>query len=843
MKKKLRIGLLALCMVFFLLPTTALAATVQWVEGYMGEYPLTVNDTVIGFGGQQWHVIGYNYNGETDGIYSTTPNTATLLLKSSGTPFGYTAFRTGQSSAGDGLSQYPGGWYYADNPAGSAAWSTPNEYRGSTLQLRMEEIAAGLSAQERALINARTLTAGDDTSHPISGGDVTDQVLWPLSYNEYTAIDQNDILDFYDTFWLRSPCEFIAAYLDSRGSGLASNVNLSEAVRPACYYNIGDVLFTSDASGANAKIHVSESSVLEESHTPVGPIKLTVPDNNISIDDLNIQSVSGSVITFRYEISGGMFNRLSAIVKTGSTVRYYGNLKDNPGGSGIASVTVPDGLGASDLLEVFAEQVNGDNLTDFVSLDRTPIYFNTQATPAGLTATAETSSRNNGEIMGLDASKIYEYKLAGSSTWQTAGTGLTEISGLEPGTYDVRLAAVASNVTLASPATAVTVGSYTPPASSGGHSSPSRTITVIENSSELFRDSGGAVAATANMVNAFSNSVEVKVTETEENAAGFRLGTEAEVYPFDISLYIKGTNTRTQPAEGYAVTISLPVPENLLDKKEQLSVVHKSESGAVTTLASRLEKKEGVWYLVFEATEFSPYAIIADRTRSYDTAAGLPYYSVSGNKIFIGFAVNGKYIAPDGKSVYETKNPKDFSDVSGHWAAAPIKFVTERELFLGTGSDTFSPENGMTRAMFATVIGRLYERSFGEIKAANSCTFTDCNYSDYYGNYVDWAAENKIINGYGSSKFGPNDQITREQMASILYRFADFLDVLPDDMDRELRYSDAESISPYAKDAAIYSQTTGAISGRGGDVFAPGETATRAEVATIIERFVGSVLK
>jgi hypothetical protein len=368
---------------------------------------------------------------------------------------------------------------------------------------------------------------------------------------------------------------------------------------------------------------------------------------------------------------------------------------------------------------------------------------------------------------------------------------------------------------------------------------PSNTITVTETSSALFNGAPGAVKAEANMTNAFSNSVEVKVTDTQESASNFGLGAGNTVYPFDISLYIKGTDTKTQPAEGYAVTIYLPIPETMLDEKEQLSIVHKSDSGKVSVLPSRLVQVSGVWYLVFEATEFSPYALAVNSMQTYDETAGLPYYLDSaGNRVFIGFAANGKYIAPSGKEILFFENGRSFSDVYGHWAFNNIRFVTEREIFLGTGGGAFSPNSGMTRAMFAAVIGRLYERSFGEIEAASTHTFTDCNYNDYYGKYVDWAAKNGIIGGYGDGLFGPGDMITREQMAAILYRFADFLGAVPGSLDTALTYSDAASISSYAKNAALYCQTTGIITGRGDSCFAPGETASRAEVAAVVERFV-----
>ncbi len=371
-----------------------------------------------------------------------------------------------------------------------------------------------------------------------------------------------------------------------------------------------------------------------------------------------------------------------------------------------------------------------------------------------------------------------------------------------------------------------------------------KTITVTETSSSLFMGSEGHISASADMDKAFASSVEVKVTDTKEDKAVFGFAAGVEVYPFDISLYIKGTNQKTEPAAGYSVIISLPVPKSLLDVKDLISVVHKSGSGAVSTLASRLEQKNGAWYLTFEATEFSPYALVVRNAGSYDESAGVPYYlDAEGSRVFIGFAANGRYISPEGVSVYAAQNGKSFTDVSGHWAQSYIGFVTERELFLGTGGNAFSPDAGMTRAMFATVVGRLYERSYGEIDAPNTHTFTDCDYSDYYGKYVDWAAKNGIIAGYGNGVFGPDDSITREQMAAILYRFADFLRVLPNDMDATLDYLDAGSISNYAKDAALYCQTTGVIGGRTGGVFAPQETGTRAEVATIVKRFVESVVK
>ncbi len=228
--------------------------------------------------------------------------------------------------------------------------------------------------------------------------------------------------------------------------------------------------------------------------------------------------------------------------------------------------------------------------------------------------------------------------------------------------------------------------------------------------------------------------------------------------------------------------------------------------------------------------------------------SGLPYYiNKDGKEVFIGFAIGlggeAQYLAPEDATVMFKENPKDFSDIEGRWCEPYVNFVTERELFVGTEKNLFSPDKGMTRAMFATVIGRLYERSYGEITALNTNTFNDCNYNDYYGKYVDWAAKQGVIDGYGNGKFGPDDQITREQMAAIMYRFANFLDILPESMDSSLKYPDSATVASWAENAALYCQSTNIIAGRDGGQFAPKNTATRAEVAVILQNFVENIFE
>ena len=229
-------------------------------------------------------------------------------------------------------------------------------------------------------------------------------------------------------------------------------------------------------------------------------------------------------------------------------------------------------------------------------------------------------------------------------------------------------------------------------------------------------------------------------------------------------------------------------------------------------------------------------------------AEGLPYYlDSSGSKVFIGFASDKsgsmKYIAPKVVTVLLTPNPKYFTDISRHWAKSYIDFVTEREIFIGTASNVFSPDTGMTRAMFATVIGRLYERSYGKQKTAGTCAFPDCEYDSWCGAYIDWCDENGIIEGYEDGLFRPNRIINRQEMAAILYRFAKFMGMETEASEKTLlTYADASVISPFAVNAAKYCQQLGIIQGRNDGSFAPRDTATRAEVAAIMERFIETIV-
>ena len=185
------------------------------------------------------------------------------------------------------------------------------------------------------------------------------------------------------------------------------------------------------------------------------------------------------------------------------------------------------------------------------------------------------------------------------------------------------------------------------------------------------------------------------------------------------------------------------------------------------------------------------------------------------------------------------KTPPAFTDIANHWAKADIDFVVSRGFLSGTSATTFSPDTSMTRCMFVTALGRLagidpasYQtRSFSDVKA-DAC----------YAAYVEWAAKQNIINGTGEGLFSPDTPVTREQMAVIMTNYAGQMGYSIPTTLKENTFTDHSAISAWAAEAVGAMQTAGIITGKDGNRFDPQGSATRAEVAAALRRFVELVI-
>ena len=170
-----------------------------------------------------------------------------------------------------------------------------------------------------------------------------------------------------------------------------------------------------------------------------------------------------------------------------------------------------------------------------------------------------------------------------------------------------------------------------------------------------------------------------------------------------------------------------------------------------------------------------------------------------------------------------------FTDVAPDaWYAGAVSYVSEHALMSGVSSTVFAPEVTMSRAMLATVLYRLA----GNPAVHGTDSFYDTIEGSWYSDAIVWAEQNQYINGYGNGRFGTNDPITREQMVTILWRYAGSPEPVIG-----VPYADAKEISSWAVDAANWARDTEVISGKPGNLFAPADVATRAQAAMILTRY------
>lgn len=278
------------------------------------------------------------------------------------------------------------------------------------------------------------------------------------------------------------------------------------------------------------------------------------------------------------------------------------------------------------------------------------------------------------------------------------------------------------------------------------------------------------------------------------------------------SITVAGVKAKTSVNNEYTVTV--PYGTNVTASSFVIITNHaRATVGALTHI-------KNVWYFTVTAED-------GVTTASYTvtvTTAALPTP--------IKPAVDNTKPASDSK-------PKlPFTDVStSDWFYSDVMFVYENGLFSGTDSRSFSPNASMTRAMLVTVLYRLE----GEPAGTGSSSFSDVCSGSYYEKAVAWATANGIVTGTGSTSFSPDAKVTREQLAAILYRYAQYKKLGTDAGAKLDSFSDAGNVSGYASEALSWAVSEGLINGASGRLMPKGD-ATRAQVAAILHRFVENVM-
>lgn len=222
----------------------------------------------------------------------------------------------------------------------------------------------------------------------------------------------------------------------------------------------------------------------------------------------------------------------------------------------------------------------------------------------------------------------------------------------------------------------------------------------------------------------------------------------------------------------------------------------------------------------------------------------LYYYGTNGEAVYIPFSlyIDGVmyFIGNPLVEYYITENPKSFTDVADHWAAESISRITSREVYVGFPDGSFGPNLAMTRAQLAKVLAAM---ATADVTSYTSRVFDDVDPMSWYGPYVAWAASAGIVMGDGNGSFRPDSEVSRQEMAVMLSRFISYASLSVPAGSAGTAFGDYEQIADWAKSAAAEMQKYGIITGKTGNLFAPTDNSTRAEVATMLWRLIESVVK
>ena len=500
----------------------------------------------------------------------------------------------------------------------------------------------------------------------------------------------------------------------------------------------------------------------------------------------------------------------------------------------------------------------------------------TQEAPSGLTGVEpSTEDGSDGKITGVTDKMEYRMEAEGSYT-PCSGT---EIENLSAGNYFVRYAGDHNH--FASPDAEVTVGEGKPLADftitfNGNGGSGSMGPVIVKAETNYILPACGFTAPADQEFKAWQiGGTEYKVGDsytvrgdTEIKALWENSVITPTTYTVTVSNDGKGTGTATPSTAAAGTMISLTATPNKGYHFKEWQVI----SGGVTikddkfTMPSANVEVKAIFEKDTGGGGGGYNPPVTYYTLRFETGGGSDIPSVQGTyntyidltkyvptwrgHTFIGWyserslmnKVSGVYLTKD-MTVYAgwrvDENPgtgaNPFTDVSEKdWFYGDVMFVYENGLMLGTSKTLFSPYGTATRGMMATILWRME----GSPAPKGKNSFTDVEAGKWYADAITWTAENGIFAGYGKDKFGPDDPITREQLAAIFYRYADYKGydlTVKGNLDK---FKDADKITDYAKTAMQWAVGSGLVKGKSGNLLDPQGTATRAEIAAMLHRFI-----
>ena len=736
-------------------------------------------------------------------------------------------------------------------------------------------IGTAFSAKEQAAIADTEVFNDDNPTYGTEGGNNTTDQIFLLSIAEaqnssYFADNSSRIAtntayvagggklgSIYmngvgeaDYWWLRSPGD-----LDHRAAGVSVDGGVGRyghsvriaynAVRPAFNLDLTSVLFTSAAVGGKIPAASSGGNQGGEAADAIFEIgdydgsewKLTLLDNsrNFAVTEEAASGKPGDTITLNYTgATTGTNEYISVIIADSSGAQYYGRVAQPTATDGKVEITIPSGLAdGTYTLYVFSEQYNGGEqddtkLTDYASAFETvalTVSSDTTASPAALDFGSKTvgyteapaaqtvtltNTGNQNVTVTLSASANYTI---------TAGEGFANST-----------ATLAPNGTAAftvQPNTGLTAGDYDETLTVSGGSDVSASIELSFEVLETYTltvDLNGGSGSTI--------GGEYTAGEVVNIDAGSRSN-----YRFDGWTSSKGgsfadassaSTTFTMPAADTTITAAWSYIGGGGSTTDYYRLTFETNGGSEISSIRRAE------YTTIDLTDYTP------TREGYEFTGWYADENLTEKITSIRLTRNTTVYAgwEEIKENPSTGFENPFTDVSeSDWFFNDVKFVYQNGLMNGTSATTFSPEGTTSRGMIVTILWRMAGSPDMEDKIWGY-PFADVDATAYYGTAVYWARLNGIAGGYDDATFGPNAPINREQMAVMMYRYAQYMGYDTTQGGMAIReYADYGQVSSYALEAMDWANATGIVTGTSESTLSPQGQATRAQAAAMFTRF------
>lgn len=820
MRKRITAALLCLCMIVTLLPQKAIA-TSNGKDIQLGVNAVTTN-SILWFGHYDNAPINWQ-------VTTTSPSSLGLVSE-------YVLFNA----------IYDNNYYVEDNPA--LTYQTSLLY--TTTLLNFKNNSSNFSSSEQGVMGSVGLPA----------------------YNMGGAYDRNGGGRQY---WLGKALTKLPQSSDPTtllwhgyccGDGFEDPAPLDRSfgIRPAFDFNLASILFTSAAVGGKLSNNVGAGALSFVPDYSGSEWKLTLKESSRSTFTARI---SGGATSATVE-QGGNIAIDYANAKTGSNeyisvmitdndgnALYYGNIANNSSSGMAEEITIPATLPAgSYTLKIFNEQCNGDKKTDysstFVDIPLTvttyPVseidvkFIALGANGSDIETTSQLFLYFDPEIADLRAEDI---TLTGADKGQ-----LTK----EASRYKLLI----SNITVADNENVrVTINkagyrfTSTNSLSVRVRVRPATTCTItasVNNSAYGSITGGGSVpigadvtlTATANAGYKFVNWTENgKVVSNFAHYTFTATGNRNLVAVFAANSSGSGGNDGSAGGGTGGGSIT-PSPETVYHFNDgSKGTWGKGESSGFSITCNGDFKKFKSLSVDGTAVAGSNYTVKSGSTIVTFAPEYLKTLSVGEHTLRLAFSDG---YAQTTFTIAQAENPNTglenpFTDVSkSDWFYDDVLFVYGRKIMAGTRNRTFSPHNAATRGMMATIRWRME----GSPAVTGTSPYTDVASGKYYTDAAIWTTQKGILNGYEDKTFRAEESITREQLAAIFYHYAKYegYDLSPSD--NLSKFTDKQEVSPWANEAMQWAVGSGLISGKGNQTLDPKGTATRAEIAAMLHRFI-----